>query len=141
MPCKMSLLKFSSVTKRSVILSAVYNGDHNQHSIYSWQNFHYKCTTTPKESYAVAAAAVGTSTSSASMLIEISSPTATPPVSSAIFQVRPQSLRLILVLAVKAAATRPLAGVVCFARDCTFYVVGCVTPGHATSPTTRACRS
>src|SRR5436309_14570734 len=59
---------------------------------------------------AATSAALSISTSSASLT---SSPTRKPPVSSATFQVRPQSLRVMLVCALKPAWTPPIGSFAC----------------------------
>src|SRR6476659_3184315 len=72
-------------------------------------------------------------TSSSSMLIVIVSPTSQPPVSSATFQFRSQSLRLILVCALKPALT-VLQGVLACPTYSTSSTTGLVTSRMVNSP-------
>src|SRR5271154_2008199 len=72
---------------------------------------------------------------STSIEIATSSPTTTPPVSSALFQVRPKSLRLIFVLA-EAPACRPPITLTGAPDDSTSSTTGLVTPCSLRSPVT-----
>src|SRR5215207_6427782 len=92
---------------------------------------------------ATASASCGCSTcltSSSSMLIVIWSPTSQPPVSSATFQFKFQSLRLILVLALKPALVVP-QGVLAWPAYSTSSVTEWVTSRMVRSPISLPCES